>query len=66
MREQALSFQCDNGSIPFLQPRHGTACDGQLGEILAAYREHLMSTSKDWLKAHIVRRAKYFVTTLKA
>jgi hypothetical protein len=25
-----------------------------------------MSTSKDWLKAHVVRRAKYFVTTLKA
>lgn len=62
MREQALSFQRDDGSIPFRQPRHGTACDGQLGEILATYREHLMSTSNDWLKANWekIKRAMEF------
>lgn len=52
MREQALRFQRDDGSIPFRQPRYGTACDGQLGEILGSYREHLMSPSQEWLKAN--------------
>ncbi|MCS7254735.1 MAG: GH116 family glycosyl-hydrolase [Armatimonadota bacterium] len=63
MREQALSFQRDDGSIPFRQPRYGTACDGQLGEILGVYREHLMSASDEWLKANWtrVRRAMDFV-----
>ncbi len=63
MREQALGFQRDDGSIPFRQPRHGTACDGQLGEILEAYREHLMSASDEWLKANWakIKRAMEFV-----
>ncbi|HIE48229.1 TPA: glucosylceramidase, partial [Candidatus Bipolaricaulota bacterium] len=52
MREQAFHFQRDDGGIPFRQPRFGIACDGQCGDILGAYREHLLSPNRKWLERH--------------
>jgi uncharacterized protein (DUF608 family) len=65
MREQALRWQRANGSIPFRQPQFSYACDGQLGEVLEAYREHLTSTDGGWLKTHWpkIKRAMEFVIT---
>jgi uncharacterized protein (DUF608 family) len=52
MREQAFGSQRPDGGIYFRQPRHGIACDGQFGEILEAYREHLLSSDSSWLLSH--------------
>jgi len=49
LREQALSYQKDNGNIPNRQPVGGDEIDGQLGEVLGCYREHLTSTDDGWL-----------------
>ena len=49
MREQALAFQAPDGGIPFRQPAGKTATDGQCGDILGAYREHLCSPDRSWL-----------------
>lgn len=45
------SFQCQNseGGFPFRQPGGIVAIDGQFGEILEAYREHLTSADHAWL-----------------
>ncbi len=50
MREEALEHQQEDGGIPFRQPAGAVATDGQCGEILEAYREHLCSTNGVWLK----------------
>jgi len=58
MREQALRYQAADGSIPFRQPAHKAATDGQFGELLGCYREHLMSRDGSWLKRHWPRIKK--------
>jgi hypothetical protein len=58
MRQQALTWQRPNGGIPFRLPQFKAACDGQLGEILEAYREHLTSADGAWLEANWGRIAK--------
>jgi len=58
MREQSLFYQNESGGIlrsgtPYGAMRHTTqrvAFDGQCGEILAAYREHLCSADRSWLE----------------
>lgn len=52
MRQQALHYQADDGAIPFRQPAGAVATDGQCGEVLEAYREHLCSADGSWLRRH--------------
>jgi len=63
MREQALGAMNEAGGIPFRQPAGMVACDGQCGEILGAYREHLTSADGDWLHKHwpAIRKAMEYV-----
>ncbi len=63
MREESLGHQTADGRIPFRQPAGGAATDGQCGEILEAYREHLCSADSDWLEEHWprVRKATEYV-----
>ncbi len=49
MREQAFRFQAADGGIPHRQPVSHPAFDGQCGDILGAYREHLLSPNGAWL-----------------
>jgi uncharacterized protein (DUF608 family) len=58
MRVQALEYQRPDGSIPFRLPQFSEACDGQLGEVLEAFREHLNSTDGAWLEANWSRITK--------
>jgi uncharacterized protein (DUF608 family) len=52
MREQELSHQAPDGGVPHRQvPGCEPATDGQLGTVLEAYREHLMSPDRKWLDA---------------
>lgn len=51
LREQALATQRPDGGLPHRQPTHlPVAFDGQCGEILGTYREHLLSVDGAWLK----------------
>jgi uncharacterized protein (DUF608 family) len=52
MRQQAFHCQQSDGGIPFRLPVGGQACDSQCGEVLEAYREHLVSADGKWLKEH--------------
>lgn len=52
MRLQALIYQKDDGNIPNRQPDGSDAIDGQLGEILGFYREHLTNTDTSWVHNH--------------
>jgi len=52
LREQALSYEKDDGNIPNRQPDGSDATDGQLGEILGCYREYLTGTDRTWLDNH--------------
>ncbi len=66
MRQQSLAHQTDDGKIPFRQPEGMTACDGQCGEVLEAYREHLGSADGVWLDKNwprIKRAMDYAVAT---
>ena len=59
MREQSLGYEDPEGGIPHRHPGpRQAACDGQCGEILAAYREHLMSADRRWLDEHWPRIRK--------
>jgi len=50
MRQQIYAVQHDSGALPHrLTPKFGPAADGQLGDVLGAYREHLCSTDGQWL-----------------
>jgi len=50
MREQIYAMQDENGALPHrLTPKFGPAADGQLGDVLGAYREHLCSQDGEWL-----------------
>ena len=50
IREQAYQHIKENGQIPYRQPAGSHAFDGQCGDILATYREHLLSKDDIWLK----------------
>ncbi|MGC8667150.1 MAG: GH116 family glycosyl-hydrolase [Chthonomonadales bacterium] len=49
MREETFSYQKPDGSLPHRHPSLPPAFDGQCGDILGAYREHLCSTDGTWL-----------------
>ena len=63
MREQSLSVQDKQGGIPYRHPTGKVAFDGQCGEILGAYREHLCSRDGSWLRRHWprIRQAMEYV-----
>lgn len=63
MREQSFSFMKDDGLIPYRHPNGHEAFDGQCGEVLQAYREHLLSTDFTWLNANypLVEKAMNFI-----
>jgi uncharacterized protein (DUF608 family) len=62
MRAQALEWQRPDGGLPFRLPQFAEACDGQLGEVLEAYREHTTSVDDTWLAANWqkIKRAMEF------
>lgn len=64
-REQGLARQTDEGGLAHRHhvPDAHPVCDGQLGDILGAYREHLLSTDGAWLEAHwpAIRKAMAYV-----
>jgi len=49
MRQETFGYQHGDGGLPHRQPDAPPAIDGELGEILAAYREYLCSTDGRWL-----------------
>lgn len=50
MREEELASIDENGALPHRQlPGIEQAADGQLGSILSAYREYLISGDREWL-----------------
>jgi len=63
MREQSLSVQDKQGGIPYRSPAGKVAFDGQCGEVLGAYREHLCSRDGSWLRRHWprIRQAMEYV-----
>ena len=63
IREQSFDLIKENGALPYRQPRGDFAFDGQLGEILSAYREHLLSDSNRWLvsKYSAIKKALNYV-----
>jgi non-lysosomal glucosylceramidase len=76
MRQEVFSFQKDSGSLPHRQPvpermwynppNYFPTFDGQCGDILGAYREHLMSKDDKWLKhywPHIKKAMDYTIVT---
>ncbi|MCG8308755.1 MAG: hypothetical protein MI975_15280 [Cytophagales bacterium] len=58
MREQSFSFMKDDGMIPYRHPNGHEAFDGQCGEILQVYREHLTSTDDSWLNENYSNAVK--------
>lgn len=63
MREQEFAVMRNDGGIPFRQPdNHEVALDAQCGIVLAAYREHLVSSDQTWLNRHYadIRKAMDF------
>ncbi|GGW45803.1 GH116 family glycosyl-hydrolase [Arenibacter certesii] len=51
IRNQTFNSIKENGEIPYRQPAGSVAFDGQCGDILGAYREHLLSPDNTWLKS---------------
>lgn len=51
MRESTYGYQRADGGLPHRHPSAETATDGQFGDILGAYREHLTSSDSAWLDA---------------
>jgi len=64
MREEALSVQEPDGALPFRQPTFIKAVDAQCGEILAVYREYLLSADGEWLKPQWPRVKKAMEYTI--
>ena len=58
IREQSLSYQREDGFVTNRDGANQEAIDGMCGEILGAYREHLMSSSQAWLDSHWPRLQK--------
>jgi uncharacterized protein (DUF608 family) len=66
MREQELGHQTPEGLVPFRQGAARPALDGQCGNVLGAYREHLMSADRSWLDTHwpkVKRSMEYVIST---
>ncbi len=63
MREESLFYQNDAGGIPMRHSIKKVAFDGQCGEVLGAYREHLTGVDQTWLDKHWprVRKAMEYV-----
>lgn len=63
MREESLFYQNNAGGIPMRHSTKKVAFDGQCGEILGAYREHLTGVDRAWLDKHWpqVRKAMEYV-----
>ncbi|MCC6728272.1 MAG: glucosylceramidase [Chthonomonadales bacterium] len=51
MREATFGYQFADGGLPHRHPGAQPALDGQCGEILGAYREHLGSADDAWMRA---------------
>ena len=69
MREQSFSYIKENGMIPYRHPNGHEAFDGQCGEILQAYREHLTNSDPEWLTAlfpKIIKAMDFVVKTWDA
>jgi len=66
IKEQSFSAIKENGQIPYRQPSGTPAFDGQCGDILGAYREHLLSKDNSWLQSQysaIKKAMNYLVVT---
>jgi uncharacterized protein (DUF608 family) len=66
MREESLFYQNQAGGIPMRHSIQKVAFDGQCGEVLGAYREHLGSIDSAWLGKHwprIRRAMEYIIVT---
>ena len=63
IRSQSFDLIKDNGILPYRQPKGSFAFDGQLGEVLGAYREYLLSENRQWLssKYTAIKRALNYV-----
>ena len=55
---QWLAEVTPEGLIPYRYDRYDFAVDGQLGVVLASYRDHLASKSEAWLREHWERIAR--------
>ena len=51
IRAQSFNLIKKDGQLPYRQPAGTFAFDGQCGEIIAAYREALLSEDNSWLKS---------------
>ena len=65
MREQSLGYMKANGMIPYRHPNGHEAFDGQCGEILQAYREHLTGNDGAWLQIHFPKIKKAMEFTIQ-
>jgi uncharacterized protein (DUF608 family) len=66
MREQSFSFMKDNGMLPYRHPNGHEAFDGQCGEIIQVYREHLLSDNNNFLNQHypkVVKALDFIIKT---
>jgi uncharacterized protein (DUF608 family) len=63
MREQSYTYQKDDGALPHRQKLDFPAFDGQCGEIIATYREHLLNKDNTWLESNWpkIKKAMDFV-----
>jgi uncharacterized protein (DUF608 family) len=55
IRSQSFNAIKKDGQLPYRQPNGSPAFDGQLGEIIACYREFLVNGEKTWLKEYYPR-----------
>lgn len=51
MREATFAYQKKDGALPHRHPAYPPAFDGQCGDILGAWREHLQSSDGRWLRS---------------
>uniref|UniRef100_A0A2B4S094 Non-lysosomal glucosylceramidase n=1 Tax=Stylophora pistillata TaxID=50429 RepID=A0A2B4S094_STYPI len=66
IREQSFGGIKKTGALPYRQPKGSFAFDGQLGEILSAYREHLLTENNEWLTTQypaIKKALNYVINT---
>ncbi len=66
MRETTYSYQKPDGALPHRHPGYHPATDGQLGDILGVYREHLCNKDSDWLKDMWPKARKAMDATIAA
>lgn len=50
-RESSYGYIKEDGQLPYRHPAGSPAFDGQCGEIIATYREHLISSDQNWLQS---------------